>query len=182
MPGMPRNFLLTGDPFYPLPLRHLQRLFLHVPNSLRLSLPAVFCPADDTAPDCPWPELLCSSGKTPAAFRDPCLSGIRRSPQAVPYRTPRNGVPTCSIYCSDGHCHRSPVSVFRLTASPAGTAVPASYDPQTVRNISQHTGWSSSTWSVWRYLHHCVETPARLCAVQRSSHILHSEWMQAGRE
>ena len=44
------------------------------------------------------------------------------------------------IYCSDGHCHRSPVSVFRLTASPAGTAVPASYDPQTVRNISQHTG------------------------------------------
>ena len=39
--------------FYPLPLRHLQRLFLHVPSSLRLSLPAVFCPADDTAPDCP---------------------------------------------------------------------------------------------------------------------------------
>ena len=28
----------------------------------------------------------------------------------------------------------------RPTVSPAGTAVPAPYDPQTVRNISQHTG------------------------------------------
>ena len=46
MPDRPRNFLLPGDPFYPLPLRHLQRLFLHVPISLHLSLPAVFCPAE----------------------------------------------------------------------------------------------------------------------------------------
>ena len=32
------------------------------------------------------------------------------------------------------------MSVFRPTVSPVGTAVPASYDPQTVQNISQHTG------------------------------------------